>query len=150
MMVKHKPLPSQSLKTPPRSGATKVVVVSLIAVVGVALLAGVGYWFYSRMQAQGEEVNYAWLPPDAEFIVKVDVAAAWNSEVFQRFLKHPDGPGSEIEEGIKEMREELALEEDDNPDVFESVTIGGMVPEKNGRSFIAENSRGCSQENRLG
>ncbi len=67
---------------------TKIALLAGGAVAAFLLLVGFGFLIYNL--AGGTAVNFAWLPPNSQIVVSIDVDEIWNSSVIQRGLNNPD------------------------------------------------------------
>ncbi len=87
------------------------------AVLAVLLLVGMGFLLYNI--AGGGKANLAWLPPDSEVVISVDVDEVWNSSVVQRFLKKADPNAANA--GVRTY---LDLDAGESVDIIDNVTVG--------------------------
>lgn len=94
------------------------------AVLGFLLLLGLAFFIYQLAGGGGAKVDYAWLPPDSEVVISVDVDKVWNSNLAER-IRSIDEEG--VRRGLDEMKRELAdagFAEGESLDAIDSVTLG--------------------------
>ncbi len=92
------------------------------------LLVGLGFLIYNVAGGGGGGVNtadLAWMHPNSQAVVSIDVDEAWNSQVVQRIVNHPEA--GELKTQIEEMKKEMVkagFEPGESIDAIDSVTLG--------------------------
>ena len=108
----------KSRKKSQSASGPKIALIAGAAVLGLLLVAGLGFLLYN-LAGGGRKTDMAWLPPDSEVVISVDVDDVWNSSVVQRFLKKADPNAANA--GVRAY---LDLDEGETVDVIDKVTIG--------------------------
>lgn len=99
-------------------------------VVAFLLLVGIGFLVFNAVGGGGgglDSEDVAWLPPDSQMVVSVDLDKLWDSNLFQRSLNSPEAAQAkaQIEEGMRK----LGFAEGETPNVIDHITVGMTDPD---------------------
>ena len=105
------------------SGGGKIVLFIVGGVVALLLLIGVGLWMLGvffgdvppAQQQAANKIDVTYLPADAELIVHLKVAQAWQSPLLAQWVGLPN-----VQAGLQQLQQTIGLSVTD----VESVTIG--------------------------
>lgn len=106
-----------------RKSNNKLSLIIGAVVLGLCLLVGFGFLIYALLG--GSAVDYAWLPPDSEMVIAVDVDDVWNSGFVRRLKNGENGAAFERQlEQIEKQLKDYGFEEGESIDEIDSFTAG--------------------------